>query len=36
VQALGEWALRHQPTMADARRRFDAVSTRQAARTPEH
>ena len=25
VQALGEWALRHQPTMAEARQRFDAA-----------
>ena len=25
VQELGEWALRHQPTMAEARRRFDAA-----------
>jgi DNA-binding HxlR family transcriptional regulator len=35
VQALGEWALRHQPRMVDARRRFDAASARHAARTPQ-
>jgi len=28
VQALGEWALRNQRTMADARRRFDATAPR--------
>jgi DNA-binding HxlR family transcriptional regulator len=28
VQALGEWALRNQLTMADARRRFDATAGR--------
>jgi DNA-binding HxlR family transcriptional regulator len=26
VQALGEWALRHEQAMAEARRRFDATS----------
>ncbi len=28
VQALGEWALRNQTAMADARRRFDVASAR--------
>ena len=28
VQALGEWALLNQHTMADARRRFDAAAAR--------